>query len=774
MRKKLESLSSIMFFTGSNSLNNALALENRQYGYEDENLGILSKTTSNDSTWSKIANETFVETTPKWKSLANLVEYTYTYINAKSEVKPINDMFIDGNSLINFEYNYEDNFNKDIENAKILPKSDVELFLQSINNSLYNKQKYYAKFNELDYITYNGIKYYWHKPGTELVETYTGTVHDIGNNFVTYEMNTHEVQSTIWNETTYTYDLAFKEVVDPETGETVLEPVMENKYSLKYLDSIYDIISNKLVENVDNFKSSHVWENEFDDNYSYNLYDLNNKISFIASTHSFGKTNIDVLLNYDGEFNNWFNNVITVNVDKVPSGKQISIIPGEDYWFNIKINKNENICGNSVFVNKGESHNFIINNDVNSPLSILSPYKINTLDLTDISEYLIDDLNLLSDYNKKINYKDHKLTNWDKEKSNLLEHLIIGKESVNCNITNIIGIDSLTNLKTINITGCNKLYNTPDISKLSNLVDFYAKDSNITVFNPAKNISLDNVILPDTINSILLDNVSINNFDYEPTSNLTTLDINNVSGFDSHNFVNIWINKLESDNLLNSGTVNYVNLKNVKWNDVQISLLEKLKQIELNEFTGILNIIGSYNEDKELSRNEYQLLYKLFGKDVFTENSDLKFKINLNDNAYKVNIDFKQKEIINEEEVLSDIDSIEATIIDSKSGNSFLDNLNDNIENVETSDFINNNRINIGIMFELENVLELDKKSENLEYLNAGDILLYEKTKLIIVSKTTKNINTNFIKIGEIEDTNKLTSILTSIDNIILSINSLE
>ena len=232
--------------------------------------------------------------------------------------------------------------------------------------------------------------------------------------------------------------------------------------------------------------------------------------------------------------------------------------------------------------------------------------------------------------------------------------------------------------------------------------------------------------------------------------------------------------KVDENELNYSGTVNYVNLKNVEWDNVQISLLEKLKQIELNEFTGILNIIGSYNEDKELLRDEYQLLYKLFGKDVFTENSDLKFNINLNDNAYKVNIDFKQKEIINEEEVLSDIDSIEATIIDSKSGNSFLDNLNGNIENVETSDFINNNRINIGIMFELENVLELDKTSENLEYLNAGDILLYEKTKLIIVSKTTKNINTNFIKIGEIEDTNKLTSILTSVDNIILSINSLE
>ena len=44
MRKKLESLSSIMFFTGSNSLNNALALENRQYGYANATLNIPSGT----------------------------------------------------------------------------------------------------------------------------------------------------------------------------------------------------------------------------------------------------------------------------------------------------------------------------------------------------------------------------------------------------------------------------------------------------------------------------------------------------------------------------------------------------------------------------------------------------------------------------------------------------------------------------------------------------------------------------------------------------------
>ena len=137
-----------MFFTGSNSLNNALALENRQYGYEDENLGILSKTTSNDSTWSKIANETFVETTPKWKSLANLVEYTYTYINAKSEVKPINDMFIDGNSLINFEYNYEDNsVTSDIKGGRVYGTSNVKKYLPFLYASI-NKPERVVIFKE--------------------------------------------------------------------------------------------------------------------------------------------------------------------------------------------------------------------------------------------------------------------------------------------------------------------------------------------------------------------------------------------------------------------------------------------------------------------------------------------------------------------------------------------------------------------------------------------------------------------------------------------------
>ena len=42
-----------MFFTGSNSLNNALALENRQYGYEDEGFEKIL----NDDEFNRILNE---------------------------------------------------------------------------------------------------------------------------------------------------------------------------------------------------------------------------------------------------------------------------------------------------------------------------------------------------------------------------------------------------------------------------------------------------------------------------------------------------------------------------------------------------------------------------------------------------------------------------------------------------------------------------------------------------------------------------------------------
>ena len=58
-KKLLKSLSSIMFFTGSKSNDNALAAENRNYGYEDETLGTLNKDKDYNLYWSYMSDEKF-------------------------------------------------------------------------------------------------------------------------------------------------------------------------------------------------------------------------------------------------------------------------------------------------------------------------------------------------------------------------------------------------------------------------------------------------------------------------------------------------------------------------------------------------------------------------------------------------------------------------------------------------------------------------------------------------------------------------------------------
>jgi hypothetical protein len=90
----------------------------------------------------------------------------------------------------------------------------------------------------------------------------------------------------------------------------------------------------------------------------------------------------------------------------------------------------------------------------------------------------------------------------------MLEELIIGKESINCNINEIVGLDYLSTLKKLDITGCNKLSNL-DISKLANLEEFNANNTSITVFQPAQYTTIKNVTLPDTIETIILDDINV-------------------------------------------------------------------------------------------------------------------------------------------------------------------------------------------------------------------------------------------------------------------------
>lgn len=780
---KLKDISSIMIFAGENANNNALALENRNYGYEDEIIGVLTKTSSNDSAFNKVPKEIFVETTPKYNDLSDLTNNAFAYIINKSTDKPVNEIYLNNDNIINFRYNYEQDLSLDINNAKIIPQSDIHLYLASINNSLYNKQKYYNKFNELDYITYNGIKYYWQKPGTILNESYINVTHEIGNDYVAYEMNSYSVQKTIWDESLLSYVPQFNEVLNEETGEVTKEPIMETQYSLKYKYSIKDIIKDKLHENVERYKNIYESKNLN----SYYLYNLNNKMSFVGVTYSFGKNTFNILTNYDGEFNNWFNNRISFNVKSLESTENVKladVILGEDYWTNLTINENEYICGESQKYNKDTNIELIANkleNDSINDIRLLSPYKVKKLDLSSISQNLFGNIDLLNEYDKKIDYINTIKTNWNKEKSNLLEELIIGKESIICNITNILGIEQMNNLKVLDIQGCNKLVNL-DISKLDKLEYFNANNTNISVFQPASETVFTNVNLPESIESIILNNVSFNEngFNYTINDKLMTLELSNVTGIDTYEFIKKWIDILKENGKLNHGTINYINLNGIEWNNVSVNKLIELKQIELNEFTGLVNIIGEPiivdgNEivNEYISRIDYRLLYNLYSSSVFNENNDLKFNIKLDENAFKIGIKFEKvvKQIIEEVETVTfeEFGNVTGDIIDSTSGNSLLNEiqLNPNLfKQLTFNNFINNNRKNIGIYNQLSTSLDPNLNSEELENITIGDILLY-KNQLVFASKDIKNINTHFIKLGHIDNIEELSKIFVNISEII-------
>lgn len=765
----VKDISSIMVFTGANSLNNALALENREYGYEDEFIGKLTKTASNDSAFNKVTGEIFIETTPKYNNVDDLTILAYSYIINKSSEKPTNTMYLNTSNIINFDYTYENDLQNNVANIVNGPCNDIKLYLASLNNAMYNKQKFYAKNNEIEYITYNGIKYYWQKPGTILNESYNKIEHNIGNDYVSYSLIGHEMQAEIWDAYTYTYIPVFETVTNPETNETSQVPLMETRYEVEYMYRIGDIVNGKLNEISKRYNDTYK-ENDFN---SYYLYNLNHKLSFICNTYSFGKQTFDVYSNYDGEFNNLFNNVISFNVENVESLNNIKmadVILGEEYWTNITVNENEYLCGNEKYPMDSNIELIVssLNESNVSDLHILSPYKIKKLDISVIANNLSGVLDLSCDYNKKIDAEHTIRTNWIKEKGVMLEELIIGKESINCNINEIVGLDYLSTLKKLDITGCNKLSNL-DISKLANLEEFNANNTSITVFQPAQYTTIKNVTLPDTIETIILDDINVDGMlNYEPNVNLTSLEFNNVTGFDSFNFVSTWLDKLSENNILSSGLVNFVNLNGVDWDNVPVNKLIDLKNIELKEFTGRVNIVGEFNQ--YISRLDYRLLRNLYGDEAFNSENSLVFNVELTDDAFKLNIKalLPKTEKFDEVEITTyeEIGSVDIDVIDNVSGNSLLNDIQlnpDLYEDVKLDSFTNNKKT-IGVCTTIETVLESNDKSEYISNLEIGDVLLYND-KLVIVSKNTININTNYIKIGVINDTDMLMTILDTLQN---------
>lgn len=789
---RLNSLDSLMVFTGSNAYNNALALENREYKYNDEFIGTLQLTSSYDSVFSNYPNEIFVESTPKYTSIDNLVNISYAYITNKLSAKsiyPDGEIYINDENTFSIKYDYDKDLDENVLNSENVPFDDLNKFICSINNGLYNKQHYYRYSKELQSLINKGITYSWVPAGTILTDNINDKQYEFPNGgFVSYALYTKEVQDKKWNEETNSYEYVFEESID-ENGELVKTPVYVNKTGFEYIDNYDDILKNDLKNITDEFTNKVSSEM-----YAYYLYALDNKIDLVCNTYSFGQSDIKVNINYDGEFNNWFNNRITLNVEKDNvQNNVIKIDPYENYCFNIAYNVNKVDYLSERYFNNTTSGNeidFTLNNLKDDEVSVLSPYKIKSLDLSDIAEHMYGTLDLLSQYNKFIDHENTISTNWNIERGNELEALIIGKEGVQCKINKIIGLGEFKKLKYINLTGCDFLEDDPDISGLPNISDVDFSSSKIDVFRPANGSVFNTVKLPESLKSIILNDIKFNNkLYYTVNSNLTTLELNNVIGLDTYEFIHNWLIALKESvregtdiPKLNSGLVNYVNITGVNWEYVDFNDLLDLKIIELDKFTGTINVHGP-GFLPPIYRRDYLKLVDAYGENCINNpNSDLNIELELQDNVFDIKVYVTEEyevhnSVLNQYGEYEDIVTIEQSIVNRNNpiiihiennpfnltGNSLLNLIEDNSSefvNFELENFINTNKINIGwckklskpldalININQDDIRKLTKV--NKDTLERGDVLLFGQDTLIIVNKNIQNINQNFTILGKI------------------------
>lgn len=281
-----------------------------------------------------------------------------------------------------------------------------------------------------------------------------------------------------------------------------------------------------------------------------------------------------------------------------PAGSQFSIIAGKNLRYGYGIN-NDPIEYN-VSLNVGESHSFTTLRAlaVGDPIKLYGASSINSLYLDSIMQTLTQ-LNIQSA--------------WDDLLGSKLKHLYLASDTTfnngysNTAVDDISGLPKITTLETIDIRGY-KAIKTLNLDTLINLKNFYATNSGLTSFTPAKGIALNNLYLPSTIQAIQLDNVKIDNIGYNPNTNLRILNIKNCN-FDFKTFVYTWYDALKAaeTDLINDAELT---IEGIDWDNMTTADLLKLSEFGKYTLKGKITLT-SINEE------EMEALSAAFGNNVF-------------------------------------------------------------------------------------------------------------------------------------------------------------
>ena len=777
-------LPNITFYSGREAEIAAHAVEYREYGTQTTYFGELSLTRDNNSYWTNKPSNIFGENPTNYANIGDIIKSTISYMG-KFKNNNI-DITVDKN-ILTFNYRYEEDLNSEFDNTYIIPSQKLIDLLLNVNEMKFNKRNYYKNNIELKEITYAHKKYPYRSEGTKYVVTENDVQkeYDFSKQFVDY------------NYLETSYDVAYTgyimRAITLADGTITYVPTDQSYigYNTYYTYSISDInnLNDRMYSFFENNTNNMV--EEYQDLKTYFISELDTVLTLNLNTYSLGGKNLYAYFNFDSKYNNWFNNIITFDMltTSLQANDTIAKIePDNDNFFNVNININK-VCGNDV-----KSENLIefkiqdIDNlEEIQKFDIVNPSNIKGIDLSSISDKL-KKVNLINQYDKKLNANNLTKTNWMIENDSVLKYIKVGNENLESPIEEIYGISNIKSLEEIDILNCNHLKKDFSLLKLNNLKKFNAAGSNIKNFIPRANNNFSYISLPETINTISIKNSTINEFNYTPTKNLLNVSLANISGngLNVQQFVKDWVDVLDSTNvegkeitMLKDGIITNTNLVGIDFTNYKVNDLLKFKYLGLNNFTGNISIVGESSNN--ISRKEYLQLRNVFGDEImvtgeYTENTKpIKFNYTLDPEAFnkkayfyyydKINIDGELVEYvmpINDDN--GEILELKFIMNDNIGGQSLLDYF-DSIQKMD----LYKNKEKFGYEIDLPSKIftDNDKTTSLTKDLLPGDVLLYKGTKLILVINTPQNNIYNYVKVGRFQFSHN------SSDHIVIAFNKL-
>lgn len=311
----------------------------------------------------------------------------------------------------------------------------------------------------------------------------------------------------------------------------------------------------------------------------------------------------------DAKFNNdnYRGKFIHLKLDGAP-GVSIKMKSSDYMYFGAEYNKNPLAMG--IELNKGDEYTFYkpsaaedpVNGKdfaVGDPIYIYSPLYIEELDLSSVSKYIY-----VLEFGKLV----------DDVLAPQMKKLIIGGEKSAKSLNTLSGLTTMTNLEYLDLTGID--YANIDISTLLMLKTLILTDSTINTLTIPEGCMIEDLYL----------NKSLKNIELNGLQNLL---LENIHGFDSYHVNKITINN--SPALTNDFGFYYrwikdsvygdeLNLSGILWTDVApANLIEFGNLIKAG---GKLNLKGKI-EISTPSIEQVEALQNIFGKDCFTNNSEL-------------------------------------------------------------------------------------------------------------------------------------------------------